>query len=100
MADNVGRTPLHKAAATYGYGDAVKLLVAAWPEAASMADNGGRTPLHWSAAKGDADAAKLLLRAYPEAAKRKDDDGTPADLASKHKQGDWEAVVALLNRCK
>jgi ankyrin repeat protein len=57
--DEIGKTPLHVAAAVGNKG-AVELLLAKGADA-NAKDQLGKTPLHWAAAGGQKEVAELLI---------------------------------------
>ena len=82
--DRVGLTPFHLAA-MHGHIDAVRLLLAAVPEAALMAATGRwncrSLPLHIAAHNGHATMVQVLLEAAPSSAAAEDQHGwTPLDV--------------------
>lgn len=77
--------------------ETVQLLLARYPEGATIRNQYGSLPLHMAASnQGTADVIRLLIDAYPDALHLQNDDGmTPLDLAVAD-EGASEGIVALL----
>lgn len=82
--DNLGASPLHRAA-YYGNAHLIPALLAAGANVDAKNSN-GKTPLHLAAYVGDVRIAQQLLNAKANADERDNDGKTPFDLAQQHGQ--------------
>ena len=88
--------PLHRAA-EQGSVEAVKALLAEFPDEARHADEHGWYPLHEAAWNGSFECVEAILTAYPEAAQKHTEPllmQTPLELAAGSGNGD--SVVAIM----
>lgn len=91
--------PLHQACESKAPSEAVKALIAAYPEAVAKKDSGGDMPLHLACReRASKSVIAALLLAAPEAAKVPDDEGRlPLHLACR--QGGGVEIVDNLIVC-
>jgi hypothetical protein len=108
IADNQGRTPLHKACWSGASVQVVRLLISKFRGALSMKTVGGDTPLFIACSRGSVDrpdeavnfeVVKLLFESYPDALYIGDNDGfIPLHNEFKNDEASQQVVRLLVDR--